>query len=632
MIQFFIKVANNWIGKVIFAAILFGMVFVWGYGGLSQTAKSLDYALKVGNKTLSIKQLDELFSQERQRISMLMGGQYISPKTAIEMGILDQVVQTQMQQMIFDTVKDDLGLTASNAAVRKYVEINPAFADATGHFDRNMFMAYLRQTKMGEQELAHKLQEELASQHLSRALQSIAYTPTEMVKADYKYKNEKRDVTILEVTADKVKLDKGPTEAELKDYYEIYAEDRFSVPEYRSFRYLLLTPDILTANIEVSEDEIDDVYEERKAQYETPEKRLVRQMFFKDKEAADKTSKTLTASQFDVVVEKLGQDKSVTDFGYVAQNELMEELADPVFKAKKGDLVGPVESMTGWHILLVKDIKASSKTPIMEVRSEIKKQLAREKAYLGMDDAVRQIEDILGSGENLNQVSKVLNVSLKKVKALDIAGLDVNGNKVSDISGNTEFLQNLFTLKVGESTPLFETAKGILVAELDEIIPVSIKSFESVKSDLTQMRNEAQRLEKLPEIASQIMNRVQGGASLQTQGVFGNFNVIKEKQLTRAGNNSIPAPIAADIFKEAEGVIVQIPLDNRVLIAVTNHVIVPDITQDKVGFEKSKLELKDAVGLELVDDVLKSYANSLNVRVNTEAIKRAFSVYTNEQE
>ena len=53
---------------------------------------------------------------------------------------------------------------------------------------------------------------------------------------------------------------------------------------------------------------------------------------------------------------------------------------------------------------------------------------------------------------------------------------------------------------------------------------------------------------------------------------------------------------------------------------------------NKVGFEKSKLELKDAVGLELVDDVLKSYANSLNVRVNTEAIKRAFSVYTNEQE
>ena len=71
MIQFFIRIANNWVGKVIFGALLFGMVFVLGIGGLGNTVRSTDSAIVVGRKSVSMQQLDEQFKIERQKLSEL---------------------------------------------------------------------------------------------------------------------------------------------------------------------------------------------------------------------------------------------------------------------------------------------------------------------------------------------------------------------------------------------------------------------------------------------------------------------------------------------------------------------------------------------------------------------------------
>ena len=104
MIQFFIKIANSVIGKIIFVVLLLGMCL--GYGVLSRQSSFSGSVITVGGQSLSMQQLDKVFHQERQKLSALMGGQYISPKQALEMGLLNNIITQQKNEMILSEIKD----------------------------------------------------------------------------------------------------------------------------------------------------------------------------------------------------------------------------------------------------------------------------------------------------------------------------------------------------------------------------------------------------------------------------------------------------------------------------------------------------------------------------------------------
>lgn len=633
MIQFFIKISNSIIGKIIFGALLFGMIFVLGVGGITETNRSPDNALQVGNTKLTMRQLDELFKQETRKMSMMMAGQFISPAQAIEMGLLDSVVRQKTNEMVMQGIKKELGLAASNTAVQKYVERNPAFADATGKFDRNLFMAYLRQLGLSEKGLAQKLQDELATKHLTNAIQNVAYTPDLMLKLAYKYQNEKRDVTALHVETDKIVIDTKPTEDELQTYYEAYSSDKFMTPEYRSYSYVRLTPEMMRDRVQVTDAEIDMVFDERKAQFDTPEKRQVSQMYFQDEESAKAILDGLTAENFETVAaEKLGQKKEDTDFGFVSQNELMTELSEPVFAAEKNQIIGPVESMTGWHVLLVRDIQESKEMPVEKVRAEIKKQLIDTKIFDKRDEVVRRLEEILGEGKTLKDASNELNLKIENIKEIDITGTLKNGKTLEGDIAAQDLLQNLFVLNKGESTPLFENTDSVVVAELTDIIPVGMKTFDSVRSELMALWKSEKQKEKLQDTVDTIVERVQKGNSLQTQGTFSKFKLIQDNALTRASVEKLPLNVIEAVFKQKTGnsEITQTPTDKGVMITIVNAVHHPDSSEDKEGFKQTKDDLKDLIANELVNAVIGSYASDMGVEVNEKAIQQAFSIYQGE--
>ena len=60
----------------------------------------------------------------------------------------------------------------------------------------------------------------------------------------------------------------------------------------------------------------------------------------------------------------------------------MPEFADAAFAAKKGDIIGPVQTKFGFHIIDIEDVRDAR--PIEEVKDQIKGQLRNEliQAYI----------------------------------------------------------------------------------------------------------------------------------------------------------------------------------------------------------------------------------------------------------
>lgn len=637
MITFFNKLGNTWVAKIIFIALALSMMAFWGLGGLANISAYENEAIEVGDTSMTPQELSKSFENARQNFSRMAGGQYISPAKALEMGLLDQVIQQEVTNMVRTQMSEQLGLTASNAAVQKYVENNPVFQDNLGNFDKNMFYAYLIQSGMTETQMAYALKKELAFKHLTSSVQELGYNPKKMAELAYQFKNEKRDIMLLYLTPSQIKVSQTPSEEDLKAYYEAYSEN-FMKPEFRHLRVLSLTPEMMLSLISINQEDIENAYQSQKDKYNKPEERDLYQIFFKTKEEADSVSKEVTATNFEeVATKKMGQSAESTHFGYTPKDQLMEELSTPVFNAAKGSIVGPINSSTGWHLFLIKDIKEAQITPSQQIKEEIKKTLALDRTYEKLSDVTRQLEDILGEGKSLSQAAAQLNLKLIDVAGVDISGNTPQGNKVDENTVNASLLQNIFTLQKGDVSSLVENNNGYLLAEIVNIDPVSVKPYESVKNDVKTIWIKEKQKEGFEKTVKEITEKAQKGIPL-TQLVntdSGTFELIQKNDFMRAQTDAKLTKMTDEIFAQKEGASntksIIAPNGSEAVITTVIRIKPSKVSADEIGLKVIQENTKISTGENMVTETFVDYMNSLGVKVNQGSIQKAFSVYKTQE-
>jgi peptidyl-prolyl cis-trans isomerase C len=135
-----------------------------------------------------------------------------------------------------------------------------------------------------------------------------------------------------------------------------------------------------------SQGEIQKFYEENKAaQFTTPETRCTRHILFsKDqKEKAEEIKKQLqNGGDFAALAKQYSQDPGSAeqggDLGCIGKGDTVPNFEDAVFNANEGEIVGPVETEFGYHLIEVTDIKEQSTRPLSEVEGQIKDQLTSD--------------------------------------------------------------------------------------------------------------------------------------------------------------------------------------------------------------------------------------------------------------
>jgi peptidyl-prolyl cis-trans isomerase C len=143
----------------------------------------------------------------------------------------------------------------------------------------------------------------------------------------------------------------------------------------------------VTGAAEPSNKEIQNYYEKNKeAQFTTPEQRCVRHILFnKDqKEKAEDVKQQLeNGGDFAKLAKENSQDPGSAvnggDLGCLGKGETVPEFEQAAFGAEQGEIVGPVLTEFGYHILQVTDIKPEQARSLQEVESQIRSQLASEK-------------------------------------------------------------------------------------------------------------------------------------------------------------------------------------------------------------------------------------------------------------
>jgi len=169
-----------------------------------------------------------------------------------------------------------------------------------------------------------------------RALEQAGITEAQL-------REQIREQLPVQKVQERVAGDARPTEEEVRDYYEENREAQFTTPAQRCVRHILFNPD-------------------QRERAEEVKRRL--------EEGADFAELAREYSQDPGSREKGG------DLGCIGRGETVPNFEEAAFGAEEGEVVGPVKTQFGYHVIKVYDVRRESTEPLSEVEDRIREQLA----------------------------------------------------------------------------------------------------------------------------------------------------------------------------------------------------------------------------------------------------------------
>ncbi|MDE0991818.1 MAG: SurA N-terminal domain-containing protein [Rhodospirillales bacterium] len=622
-------------GGIVVKSLLILLIISFGAWGIQDwlsPAISGNAVATVGDDEIGTVEVDRRVRQEVARLRQMFGNQF-SQEQALKFGIIDGIINEQVNQSLIRQGASALGVTISDKLISDDIRSQSDFKGIAGNFDRERFNQVLTSNGLTEQRYVDIVRSSLTNQQYTDSFQSGARAPKIMVDAIYRHRNEKRVVEIA-LIKDKTFVDVGePDTSKIEAFHKTNAK-QFTAPEYRKFTFLQLEAIDLVDEIEVSEEDIQDSYEARLDEFVTVEKRHVLQMVLSDEEQAKKAqTELLTGREFAIVAKEVADlDEATLDLGVVTKNDLLPALADPAFALMQGVASTPIKSALGWHLLKVTKIEAGGTKKITEVRDVLKNDIAKERAVDSLYNLSRTLEDELGGGASIEEAASNMNFKIASVVAMDQAGKDLAGKAVTGIPAGRAFIQTTFTTEEGEDSQLTESGpEGFFVVRIDGVTAPALRPINTVRAQVIDAWKAKQRSEKSKQQAAKMAADLNNGKALSD--IVGSYSLTSTvSKPFKRNDNGTDSGLSPELVKKVFDLEKTKATEGK---AAAGHqvVVLASVTKanpsaDKVGVDA----VRDALSQSLKDDVTAQLTTALRQEIGVDINRPLLNkMYNGEQ-
>jgi peptidyl-prolyl cis-trans isomerase D len=629
------KATNSWLGKTIMGAVVGFLILafaIWGIGDVFRSGGRATVAT-VGNTEISAEQFRQAYSDQLQQLQRQLG-RPIPPEQARAFGLDRQLLEKMMAEAALNERVRKLGLGIGDTELARRITQDPAFRGINGQFDQQRFEQTIRAVGYTEPRYIAKLRNDMLRKQLEDTLIAGVTVPRAAIEAFNRYQSEERSIDYVVLGLDAVGEIPSPSPEVLAKYFDD-RKSLFRAPEYRKLIVLAVTPDELARSIEISDADAKRAYEERLARYTISERREVQQIVFPNEEEAGKAAQQLKdGATFDALVAERRLKDTDVNLGLVPKTGIVDPaVADAAFALPPGGVSDLVKGRFGVTLVRVTKVELGSVKPFAEVESELKRELALDRAKAQVAEIRNKIEDELASGARLDEVAKKLQLPFRSIDAVDRSGRDPAGNPVADLPANAELLPSAFSAAVAaENDPLQVQGGGFVWYEVAAITPGRDRSLDDVKEKVEARWRENEIETRLRAKADEMVKKIDGGAKLADLAATDKLNVLWANNLKRRGSDALPSQVIAAVFRTPQGSAGTAegkdPTE-RVVFRVIN-VNVP--TFDAASPDVKRLEdaLRRVFGEELLTEYLIKLEAEIGTRVNQSAINQALGSSGNQ--
>jgi len=584
-----------------FVWLLLGLLIIGlaGFGATSFGAGGSAVA-KVGDREIDANRYFRAANDTFRNLQAQ--GLQISSSSPEGQQVLDQVRSQLIRDAALENETMTLGISVGDEVVAERVEAVPGFRGIDGSFDRAAYQAALRNVGMSIPEFEDSIRIETARNILLASVTSGLTVPDAYVDALISYFGETRDARLVRFTRNDLSPDRpAPSEAELRAFYD-ENPDLFTLPARRGLSYVWLTPDMLLDDVVVSDEDLQALYEQRSAEFQQPERRMVERLVFEDMDAAEAAMARLTSGEatFETLVGERGLELSDIDLGEVTKKSL-GAAGDVVFALTDNGVAGPAESTLGPALFRVNAILDPINIDFEAARPALRTELALERARRQIDGQYTEIEDILASGATLEEVARDTQMELGQIEWWP----DIT----EGIAGYDSFRQAAATVTLDSFPETLQLEDGGLFAlRYDAELEPTLQPYEDVMDTVEARWTDAEDARELQELARSALAQLEVGGTLEATGK----SVESYPGLGRDGFVPGAAPILTErLFEMEPGAQEIVDGFGSVFLVVLDAVNAADMEADNVAQLQQALAAQ--VNQSVANDLGALYARAITL-------------------
>lgn len=502
----------KWVLWLVIAIFVIFVFVDWGMGS-TRSGGGADYAALVGGSKITETEFRREFVQTEDRYRQMYGQSY-SPELARAMNLPTQVLNSLVDRRLLKAEAGRLGLSVSDEEVTARIlqmrdgKGNLLFVKDGVFVGEAMYRRMLASANMSPEGFEADTREQALLEKLNRFVTESAFVGEDELKADFEGRTVKAKVAYALVPAPAIAPESIP-DAEAEALYK-KNPSAYQLPERRKGKYLLVETAQLRAEAarKVTDADIASEYQKNLDSYKKGEEVAARHILYKSDgtpaqdaaarakaEAAVKRLKGGAdfAALAKAESEDTGSKESGGDVGSFPRGRMVKEFEDAAFGANPNEIVGPVKTPFGFHVIKVSARSAERVQPLFEVASAIRAQLEEQRAADESRRLARELADRVAklgkkpSDDDLRKLTRP-GVTFNETELL------ARGDAPAGIGPNQAFMQLLFDLPVGEVSEPVATARGEAILKNVEIKAAGPAAFADVKArvkaDLVKARQQ----------------------------------------------------------------------------------------------------------------------------------------------
>ncbi len=557
VIQAFRDNIPKWITGIILALII-GPFALWGINSYFSASGNTSVA-KVNGKEISPQDFQQAYQERYQQLQQMFGAAF-QPGMINEKQLRNEVLQQLINETLLDQEVGKRHYGVSDAQLVAAVQQIPAF-QVDGKFSSRVYRSTLANVGMTPALFEQREIRGIAVNQLQNAIQNSAFATPQELASNLAVKDEQRLISYMIISAKRYRVQAQVSDAEIAAYYHVHAS-QFMTPEKVTLDYVQLNEAQLAKNVQASDTQLQAMYQQQISSFKQDEARKAQHILIAvngNNPKADAAAKAKAedilrqiraGANFSKLAEKYSDDpgsaKNGGNLGWIQRGQMVKPFEDALFSIPKvGDVVGPIRTQYGYHIIKLDGIRAPATESFAQVRGQLLAAYQKKKA----DDEYYALGDKLANlayehPDSLRAVSRQLNLPIGTVA-------DVTRNSGTGIAVNPAVREKAFSSEVLDqgmnSNPIKIGPHYVVVIRVKRHVPSEQRPLTEVRGQIIDVLKQQQAAQQAEQTAITLERAVKSGKNpMQTAKIYA-ATFAQPKFISRSDTN-VPAAVLMAAF------------------------------------------------------------------------------------
>ncbi len=504
------------------------LVFVdWG-AGRSQGGASGEVAIRVGDRVVGEREFVDQLRRNQDRFRQLYGDNWEQVSANLDLAAI--TVQDFIGRELQLSEARRAGLLVSDRELQEEILSNPAFQLEDGGFvgPEQYQLRVRRFFQMSPSEFERRYAEDLLVAKLAQTLERGIYVSPAEVEETVRRERETANFDALFLPYERFLAGVQVDEEAARAHYERHQEE-YRRPEQRVIRSLVVETSRLRRLLPVEESELEAYYQEHQEEFVQEEQANARHVLIRVAPGASEEEELEARLQAEGIAEaaRAGGDFAALaathsedpgskdkggDLGWFGRGQMVEEFEQAVFGAAPGDIVGPVRSQFGYHVITVEGFQPRRQQPFEEVREQVRFRYLEGRAAAEAEVRASALASRLAADPPDTDEGWQAIADEDEAVVFNISPPFGADEPVPGAGQGVELTADVFAADLGDVGGPRSVPRGWIVWQLQEVEPAGVPPFEDVRAAVEQAVRREQALAAAAGRATEIAAEWRDGA------------------------------------------------------------------------------------------------------------------------